>query len=194
MRWRLHARSVRSRARLFQGHSGRARSSAPGRLLRFALQEIRKTKARALRAMSAVFSTALASEIWSPPHPESRNNQINSYVQDTYVQDHLRQSPTGEWMLPGAEPESDAARVHSCTLRRFHGGPEANTRDHRAGHLDFVRRRFLVDRAWHPAYTGRQPPPVPGHRPGSCGNKDEVRQCADASLAMQACNIGRKMP
>lgn len=37
MRWRLHARSVRSRARLFQGHSGRARSSIPGRLLRFAL-------------------------------------------------------------------------------------------------------------------------------------------------------------
>lgn len=34
-------------------------------------------------------------------------------------------------MLPGAEPESDAARVHSCTLRRFHGDPEANTRDHR---------------------------------------------------------------
>ena len=100
MRWRLHARSVRSRARLFQGHSGRARSSAPGRLLRFALQEIRKMKARALRAMSAVFSSALASAIWSPPHSESRNNQINSYVQDTYVQDHLRQSPTGEGMLP----------------------------------------------------------------------------------------------
>ena len=83
-----------------------------------------------------------------------------------------RQASGENSVSPDAQ-RAQCACVHPNNLRRFDDAAEAASRDHRSGHLDFVRSDFWwIGRGiLHTLDDNRLP--VPGHRLGSDGNKDE---------------------
>ena len=65
---------------------------------------------------------------------------------------------------------------------------DADTADHTSRLPRLIEKAILVDHAWHPAYTGAGQPPrsFRAIARNHAATKMKLRQCADASLAMQA--------